>query len=364
MTKDLADLGEVRSRLEHPRRRGVAEAMRSDRPEIGTRADARRTTAETPVESSGPCGARRRTNTVGVSIPLGRPRVNQAAIASPTSVGSGNRSRRAPLPRTISSPRRHSMSASPSPATSPARSPSREHNVKIAKSRRPTDRRRSQRRRRRANSFTPMPRGRRASDQPAADGTAGASDRGVLPVAWRKREPGPRARHGGTRRPDASTGTLVPDETRHCSGIQRLEIGLASTAGVDEELSGHTDVAPDALLRQAPPPQVPLELSKEGFDRCPGSWRFFGHEADFAQVVDHRRHRAFRQQVHIALGPSSGDERTDRCTIDLCRSELAVLEPSAEVRHQVHLVNHGIPTCTRWPTGAPESPPRGSPARP
>ena len=75
------------------------------------------------------------------------------------------------------------MSSSPSAATSPARSPSRTSSVSIAKSRRPGDRRRSQRGQQRPHLGGLQA----AAARPAAlatDGTAAASGPPIRPCTW------------------------------------------------------------------------------------------------------------------------------------------------------------------------------------
>ena len=126
MTKHLADLDEAAALPAASLRRcGVPKPVRADRLDPGAKRcsfhdgrDARR--VERALRRAQAHEDRRRV------MPLGRPRVSQTVIASPTSTGSGSLSRRAPLPRTTSSPLRQSMSSRSSRATSPARSPSRE----------------------------------------------------------------------------------------------------------------------------------------------------------------------------------------------------------------------------------------------
>ena len=152
-------------------------------PAAGTPAlvQARRTTYDTLVEASRPCGGRSRTNTAGQAASRGRPPASQLATASPASAGNGSMSRRLPLPRTVISPCRQQMSPRSRAATSPARKPSRASSTKIAKSRRPAALSRSQLPISRARSAGLTARGSAASCQHAADGTAPASGALICP---------------------------------------------------------------------------------------------------------------------------------------------------------------------------------------
>ena len=86
-----------------------------------------------------------------------------------------------PLPRTVTSPLRQSMSPSLSLATSPPRSPSRAKMSRIAWSRRPTTVARSHEPSSRATTAPSSPRGSDASRQPATPGTAPTNPAGVCP---------------------------------------------------------------------------------------------------------------------------------------------------------------------------------------
>jgi len=96
------------------------------------RCAASKTTIVTPPVVNGWCGACTRTNAERPSAVAGRAWRKYAAIAAPTSIGSGSRSARLPLPTITISPARQSITANPNRATSPARSPSLDNNNMIA----------------------------------------------------------------------------------------------------------------------------------------------------------------------------------------------------------------------------------------
>ena len=91
---------------------------------IPARRHARRTVEATVADAIGSYGALDRKNSSRRPVAR-RPRRRYEAIASPTSTGSGNRSSRAPLPRTTTSAARQSMSSRRRRATSERRKPNR-----------------------------------------------------------------------------------------------------------------------------------------------------------------------------------------------------------------------------------------------
>ena len=180
VSQDLADLLESRPGAEHLGRRGATQAMGVHPLQPGALASARHDRRD----SSRAEPAVRRTDP-SEDLADGTPRppaLSHAAIALPTSQGSGRRSRLGPLPETTSSPMRQSMSSSRRLATSPARNPKRTSRVKTAKSRRPKVLRRSQLAKSLATSRGSSARGRLARRQLATPGTESAKGRGVRPA--------------------------------------------------------------------------------------------------------------------------------------------------------------------------------------
>ena len=176
MTEHLPDLRQAPARAEHLGRGRVPQPMSADRP------------AAPPAGRRGARSARphrMRDRSIRRAQPRehehdshrGRPRSSQPASASPTSAGNGRRSWRLPLPRTIISPARQSMSTAAARRPRRRATPAATATSTIAKSLRPTRVRRSQP----ANSRATDPESNAltspASRQPATDGTASARSR-------------------------------------------------------------------------------------------------------------------------------------------------------------------------------------------
>jgi len=120
MPQQLAHLRQRRPGPQHRGGQRVTQLVRTDPGQPGPLTGAAHDMADLSV-----------VNTDRVSH-SGRPSVSHATIASPGSTGSGRRSTRLPLPTTVSSPDRQSMSSRRRLATSPRRSPSRASTSKIA----------------------------------------------------------------------------------------------------------------------------------------------------------------------------------------------------------------------------------------
>ena len=113
MPQHLPDLGQRRPGAQHLGGQRVPQLMRTPPLQPGTLARPGHDRADA-VAGSCRYGLRTVTNTARASH-RGRPRVSHAATASPAGAGNGSRSVRLPLPVTVISPARQSMSSSCQP---------------------------------------------------------------------------------------------------------------------------------------------------------------------------------------------------------------------------------------------------------